>query len=236
MSWKFAMLDIEGHAPLADPPLPSGDLEAMFLQQQDPAPARSITPRRPLRLSPQREDAALDPRQSLVALNIFSDVFGPEPVAEADQTLDPRIRASRHRARARLSHAVNTLAPDEANFWHVSAPTAEPSLPQDHPSATIAANDLPDLPAPLHEHLARVRAALYADSVGSDAVTTPASAQLRLASHAMNATLVVVAFPVGAALTTYSLLRGGNMRLSAQAMAVVAGVLGIWQSSLSHLL
>lgn len=231
------MLDSEGHAPLADTPITSGGLEAMFQPSQALAPARAITPRRPLRLSPLREDIVADQRQSLVALNIFADVFDPEPAPDCDQSLDPRIRASRNRARTQLSQAVTSLAPDEANFWHVSVPAAEAAAPQDKTFATIAANDLPDLPLPLHEHLARVRTALYAKGADDDALApADASAQLRLASHAMNATLVVVAFPVGAALTTYSLLRGGNMRLSAQAMAAVASVLGVWHSSFSHFL
>lgn len=231
------MLDSEGHVPLADMPPSTGGLEAMFLTPQAPALARAITPRRPLRLSPIRDESTADPRQSLVALNIFADVFDADPVAETDDALDPRIRASRNRAKARMAQAINSLAPDEANFWHASIPDADAAAPQGAALATIAANDLPDLPAPLHEHLARVRAALYAEGLDDDArlLETP-SAQMRLASHAMNATLVVVAFPLGAALTTYSLLRGGNMRLSAQAMAVVAGVLGVFHSGLTQFL
>jgi hypothetical protein len=43
---------------------------------------------------------------------------------------------------------------------------------------------------------------------------------MRLAAHAMNATLIVVWPPLGAAVMTYSVLRGENMQMSARLMAV----------------
>lgn len=228
------MLDLEGHAPQDPTPLSSGDMEAMFFA---PAPARTITPRRPLRLSPAREDASSDLRQNLAALNIFADVFDADPSPATDASLDPRVAASRNRIRTRLDRHGNTLAPDEANFWHSSVWDAAPDLPVFAPPAPIPANDLPDLPLALHEQLSRVREALYAEGLDGDAqLLDLPSVQIRLASHAMTATLVVVAFPVGAALATYSLFRGANMRLSAQAMAVVASALGFWHTGLSHFL
>lgn len=228
------MLDLEGHAPQDPAPLPSGDMEAMFFA---PAPARTITPRRPLRLSPAREDASSDLRQNLAALNIFADVFDAEPAPATDANLDPRVAASRNRIRARIDRHGNALAPEEANFWHSSVSETAPDLPVFAPPAPLPANDLPDLPLALHEHLARVREALYAQTPDGDAqILDLPSVQIRLASHAMTATLVVVAFPVGAALTTYSLFRGANIRLSAQAMALVASVFAFWQTGLSHLL
>ncbi len=231
------MLDLEGHTPVLDSPLPASDLGALLLSPVPAAAPRTITPRRPLRLSPMRDDAAADPRQPLAALNIFSDVFDPEPVAESDAGIDPRILASRRRARMRLDHSLNTLAADEANFWHASIADLPVPSTNDPRDAMIAANDLPDLPAPLHEQLARVRQALYAEGLDEDArILERPSTQLRLATHAMNATLVVVAFPLGAAVTTYTLLRGANLRLSTQAMAVVAGLLGFMHTGLAHLL
>lgn len=237
MSWNCAMLDLSDHDPHADTPVfPVVSPSDLPVQSTFPA-ARSITPRRPLRLSPLRDDAPLDPRQPLAALNIFADVFDAEPSAETAPCIDPRVAASRRRARQLAGRQLNTLAPEEANFWHPSVPEALPEPQPIHDTATIAANDIPDLPAPLHEQLARVREALYAAHLDEDAEKIEASSlQLRLASHAMTATLVVVAFPVGAALTTYSLLRGANVRLSAQAMALVASVLGIIQGGFPHLL
>jgi hypothetical protein len=46
------------------------------------------------------------------------------------------------------------------------------------------------------------------------------SAPMRLAAHMIDATLMVVALPVGAAMMIYSLSRGANLNTSARAMAV----------------
>lgn len=206
---------------------------------------RGVVPRRPLRLAPPRDEAAPDPRQPLVALNIFADAFDVATPADPQAGIDPRIIASRRRARRRLAASADDLAPDESNFWHPSlcnseTPQVQSHMPATHRAAdraTAPANDVPDIPLPLHEHLARVRHALYAAGPENPPqAPVPLSAQMRLAACAMNATLVVIALPVGAAVTTYSVLRGSDIRLSAQAIAIVASVLGIWQSGLDRLL
>lgn len=195
---------------------------------------RIVVPRRPLRLAPPRDDVAAEMRQPLVALNIFSDVFDSDAPPDGPAKLDARVAASRRRIQRKLTAPAGGIAPAEANFWHISVyddsaappPTARDGRP---------ANDIPDLPVPLHEHLTRVRHALYAD--GSDrAETASQSTQMRLATYAMNATLLVVVFPAGAAVTVYSLLRGSDIRVSAKAMAIVAAVTGVWQSGLERLL
>ena len=235
------MLDSQISGPVALPPLitvgtdPLPDLQLPF------QPRRPVVPRRPLRLSPPRDDSASDPRQPLVALNIFADIFDdtpPDPAMAAAPALDPRIAASRRRARRQLVAATSDLAPDEANFWHVWTLPPQQATPYHHASATFAANDAPALPMPLHEHLARVREALYdhPDDTAPAQTGPTLSPQMRLATHAMNATLVIVAFPVGAALTTYSLLRGSDIRISAQAMAIVGAIVGAWQSGIEKLL
>lgn len=48
----------------------------------------------------------------------------------------------------------------------------------------------------------------------------PASAALRLAAHLIDATLMVLLLPVGAAMMVYSLSRGANLNTSARAMAI----------------
>lgn len=228
------MLDCQ-NSTLPDPPPPS--LAGPEAMPDSVSSTRAVVPRRPLRLSPPREDDMPDPRQALAALNIFSDVFDAEPVTDPDARLDPRIRASRRRAQRLLAPSADIFPPDEANFWHSSVPSGAVTQHSGHGTATVSANDVPNLPVPLHVQLARVRAALYTDETGTAiAPADPPSAQMRLASHAMNATLIVVAFPVGAAVTTYSLVRGGDIRLSAQAMAIVAAVMGAWQSGLERLL
>ena len=82
-----------------------------------------------------------------------------------------------------------------------------------------AANDMPSLPDPQLQELARVRAAL----LGGPQAPSPA---LRLAAHAVNASLVCIALPVGAAMVTWSLLRGENLNASARLMAVIGIAIG----------
>jgi hypothetical protein len=76
------------------------------------------------------------------------------------------------------------------------------------------ANDRPDLPKARDPDLARLRAALYPDVE----LPIPGSTQMRLAAYTMNATLVMVALPVGAAMLSYSLVRGDNMRQTSAAL------------------
>lgn len=57
-----------------------------------------------------------------------------------------------------------------------------------------------------------------------------ATAPLRLAAHMIDATLMVVALPVGAAMMTYSLTRGADLNTSARAMAVCGIGIGIMQT------
>ena len=78
-------------------------------------------------------------------------------------------------------------------------------------------NDRPDIPAPRDPELARLRDALYPpeDDAPPPHLVSP---QMRLAAHAMNATLIMVALPVGTAMLTYSVLRGENMRLTSAAL------------------
>ena len=83
------------------------------------------------------------------------------------------------------------------------------------------ANDLPDLPRARQQEIARVRAALY--MVDPLAALPPPSTQMRLAAHAMNATLIVVWAPLGAAVMTYVLLKGEDMKLSSR-MMVLSGL------------
>lgn len=95
------------------------------------------------------------------------------------------------------------------------------------------ANSLPDLPGTDQFRLTRVRDALYALPEGAE-VEAPPTTQIRLAAHAVNATLIVVYLPLGAALMTYSLLRGEDMRMSAQAVALTGLFMGIAQSPLAQ--
>lgn len=90
----------------------------------------------------------------------------------------------------------------------------------------FAANDQPDLPLRHDACLDGVRKALYADAAVEQTYTT----QMRLAVHCLNATLILVWAPMGAAMMTYSILRGENMRLSSRVMAVTGTFLALAQT------
>ena len=98
-------------------------------------------------------------------------------------------------------------------------PVADKPLP-------VAANDQPDLPLPRDPDLLNIRRALYPD----DESGLPYTTQMRLAVHCLNATLILIWAPMGAALMTYSILRGEDMRLSARVMAVTGTLLALAHS------
>ena len=96
----------------------------------------------------------------------------------------------------------------------------------------MVANDMPHLPRMRNIELSRVRAALY-DPV-EDAPAQGSSAQLRLATYAMNTTLIVVWLPLGAAVMTYGLLKGADINLSARLLVATGTVVGLMQSPFGH--
>ena len=97
----------------------------------------------------------------------------------------------------------------------------------------MVANDLPDLPLQRDSELARLRLALY-PPLDADAAEPVYSTQMRLAVHCMNATLIVVWAPLGAAVMTYAILRGEDMRLSGRLMAMTGTLLALAQSPIGH--
>lgn len=115
--------------------------------------------------------------------------------------------------RAEPDHPIFTLLDDGENEA-ISARGFEPN-------GFEPSNDRPDLPLPRDAELSRLRMALYPN----EAPPPPhlVSPQMRLAAHTMNATLIMVALPVGAAMLTYSVLRGENMRLTSAAL-VATGI------------
>lgn len=94
-------------------------------------------------------------------------------------------------------------------------------------AAAGVANDQPDSLCARDPELARLRAALYP---APDAPEV--SSQMRLAVHTLNATLVMVWMPLGAAVMTYSLFRGADLRLSSRAMAAVGTAATLAQTPL----
>ena len=117
--------------------------------------------------------------------------------------------------RADPNHPIFALL-DDGNVDAVYARGFQPS------------NDRPHLPRPRDPELFRLRAALYPNE---DENPPPhlSSPQMRLAAHTMNATLIMVALPVGAAMLTYSVLRGENMRLTSAALVATGLASSLFQ-------
>lgn len=85
-------------------------------------------------------------------------------------------------------------------------------------AAVKIANDRPASSRSGNDELLRLREALY--FVEPEGSWAPNRSQMRLAIHAMNATLIVVCLPVGSAVMIYSLLKGENLRLTARIMVL----------------
>ena len=115
--------------------------------------------------------------------------------------------------RDRVSYITPRNAPDHPIFAKVD----EAKIDALYAMGFKPTNDRPHLPIPRNPELARLRAALYPPET-APAVNAQASPQMRLAVHSMNATLIMVALPIGAARMTYSVLRGDNLRLTARTL------------------
>lgn len=107
-------------------------------------------------------------------------------------------------------------------------------------AAALAAKAAPDMqpansqPTPIRNsnpEMARLRAALYPPA---DPAAAPQNVKLRLAASTMDMTLMVVYLPAGAAMLTYSLLKGGNVNASARMMALTCSILGLSQLPFAH--
>ena len=130
-----------------------------------------------------------------------------------------------------------------SNEWEVGSRT---SLPRPGPinasvrikTASIA-NDTPDIPAPMSEEMQKLRAALYDEEKPRGFHFGPAvKAPLpqRLTTYTFNATLLVVALPVGAALLTYNVLGREDLGVTARAMALTGAAIGFAQSGYGEVL
>jgi len=131
---------------------------------------------------------------------------------------------------ARRSRAMSPMTPAPAlrpAFTPMLRPALTPAprpaprpaqRPTSPPTTLRAAKDRPHPPRSHSTELANVRLALY-PAQPRDARQVH-STPMRLAAHCLNATLIVVWAPLGAAVMTYALLRGENMQMSARLMAV----------------
>ena len=169
-----------------------------------------------------------------------------------------RHPAVRHEALcSKLVERVQARLNPDAVFWHewehpvtsevidslaFTKPKSSQRSDPDHPIFTLLddgnidavyargfqpSNDRPHIPLPRDPELSRLRLALY--PVDEEAPPHLISPQMRLAAHTMNATLIMVALPVGAAMMTYSVLRGENMRLTSAALVATGLASSLFQ-------
>lgn len=176
-------------------------------------PLQTVQPRRPERAALAGDPLQPEWRARAASLpNLFADLF---PADGLSAPTDP-ISRSRSRIAAATVAREAAESPELVNLWHDGFDA--PSAPE-----ARAANDQPAASPCDDERLMRVRAALYDPVEGCD---DPApSVQMRLAVHAMNGTLIAVAAPVGAAVMTYSLLRGEDLRLTARALTLCGALM-----------
>jgi hypothetical protein len=164
-----------------------------------------------------------------VTADLIDDLFDRLPDFDRRARLDsPQLRGPARSAANPFPEegTIDTVSFTEKAMAIRAAKAARTghSLPGPNP---VPANDRPDLPrARPPSELDAVRSALYPDPDN----TTETNPRMRLAAHTMDATLIVVALPVGAAMLTYSLLRGGNVNVSARMMAVTCTLLGLSQT------
>ena len=164
-------------------------------------------------------------------LPVMEEVLPP-----IDGLLDPLWRTANAAATARgVSRMIRPEVPAALPASLLPAPFAAPDrMPHQplypRPQVALAANDM--APAVLRHtaELTCTRAALYQDE-DADA---PMSTQMRLAVHCLNATLIMVWMPFGAAVMTYSIMKGEDMRFSGRIMALTGTFLAFAHSPLGH--
>ena len=126
-----------------------------------------------------------------------------------------------------IDSVIATLTEQEARLSGPNMPAkAAPKARPRRLTPLKPANDQPHIPVQRDQDLQNVRHALYAKASQG----APYSTQMRLAVHCLNATLILVWTPMGAALMTYTILRGENMRLSSRVMAVTGTLLALAHS------
>lgn len=193
--------------------------------------------------------AAADTAPPAVALHVvspaaFEDDDLPRPVAPDPAPAAPRLAAVDPYAidpaedDDPATPAADAHAPVPRAVRPARAPGTGPRTPRPDPDTAARHRAQAVSPWPEHgsvEERARLRSALYPPEEPVALADRP-SPQLRLAAHAMDATLIVVAPPVGAALMTYGILRGSDLVRSGRAMAVTCTAVGLLQGPLLALI
>jgi hypothetical protein len=180
------------------------------------------------------------PREGVAASLLIAVGPSPRP-AKRRKGPSRAYAASRHDLLcSKLVDRVQARLVPQAIYWHESTsgvsgeviealsavqPKAAQSVKPRRPQFVLTKTATKPVPPIRRDHdLLRLRAALYPEA--QKTVPQLTSNQMRLAAHAMNATLIMASLPLGAALTTYAVLRGENMRMTTAAL-VFTGLAGL---------
>ncbi len=203
-----------------------------------------------------------DSARAAVAATLTLSV-GPSLVPELPSTGAP-IAAQHDALCSKLVERVQARLKPDAIVWHETnavvtvevidslqtpSPLARPRPNADHPIYTapdvsgvdesytrgqFRSPTRPQRPPPRHHdrELYRLRAALYPPR--EPVAVSQNSAQMRLAAHAMNASLITVSLPLGVAVLGYGLIKGDNMRLTSRLMVLTGCLTAISRSDLAQ--
>lgn len=161
--------------------------------------------------------------------------------------LDSIMTEDRLRSGTVQEKATSYRRPESASIKPKPAPTdpspgvsvASSSLRVPHTPIETAspAGDESNTALELQAKISRVRIALYPPKADANmSYTSVNSIQMRLAAHVLNAALILIWLPLGVAVTTYSLLQGADIRLSACLMAICSTVQVVSQPQIWNLL
>jgi hypothetical protein len=168
-----------------------------------PAPQEDAVRPLPDRIAPADYDRILDELEGRLLMQRQATEARNTP-ALSGRSLPVPGRLARYRRNARARRMNRDAAPHQGPVIDI-------------------ANNLPDLPGADLTEAQMIRMALYNTKTG---ITGP-STELRLATHAMNATMMVIALPIGASMMTYSILRGENLHASARMLAIIGTLAGL---------
>ncbi len=159
-------------------------------------------------------------------------ILEAEPAEERLYTHDDVIplRKTRKISFRAVDEADIDTAGSSLSVAEEDANKAREQLPDYKEMFQSVANTVPDLPRTDLVRLNAIRAALYASDDEAETLQQ-ASPHTRLAATAMDVTLVIVCLPVGAAMLTYHVLKGGELRRSAQMMTVTGLFLSAAQTA-----
>ena len=146
--------------------------------------------------------------------NIFADIFDtPRPGERTHSASDLRAMLARQRLIKRpAAKSAATAAPPEAATDQASDPRAANAEPVTAPQPAAFS----------HDTLSDLRQSI--DAPQDEVAETRPSLPMFLAIHTMNLVLLVVFAPLGLALTLFSLIKGPDLRLTANSL-VMAGLL-----------